>query len=27
VLLTPPPFLNALGVVILLRGYRQSQHR
>ena len=26
-LLTPPPFLNAIGVVILLRGYRQSQHR
>ena len=25
--LTPPPFLNAIGVVILLRGYRQSQHR
>ncbi len=26
-LLTPPPFLNAIGVVILLRGYRQSQQR
>jgi hypothetical protein len=25
--LTPPPFLNAIGVVILLRGYRQSQQR
>jgi len=26
-LLTPPLFLNAIGVVILLRGYRQSQQR
>ena len=26
-LLTPPPFLNAIGVVILLHGYRQSQQR
>jgi hypothetical protein len=26
-LLTPPPFLNAIGVLILMRGYRQSQHR
>jgi hypothetical protein len=25
ILLTPPPFLNAIGVVILLRGYRQLQ--
>jgi hypothetical protein len=27
VLLTPPPFLNAIGVAILLRGFRQSQNR